>query len=128
MFSNIMKFFKVMLSSSPEFHRLVDSRRPFNTFSTKVTDTEVLINALRELGLTVAVEAEARGSSNTRIRANVVAVLEGNCDIGWIESFEDDRTYDLVADLWGVSRNHDVHSLIDSITHKYRELEAIKDL
>jgi Protein of unknown function (DUF1257) len=58
------------------------------------------------------------------LRANVVVVLDGDCDIGWIDNFMFDGTYDFIADLWGVSRKHNVNSLLHKIDQKYRELKS----
>jgi Protein of unknown function (DUF1257) len=99
----------------------------FSQLRTQITDVEVLINTLQELGFSVETDAEVRGGSKPR-RANVVAVLEGNCDIGFIENTNNnDETFYLIADLWGLSKRYKPAIIIHSIFDKYHELEAIKD-
>ena len=60
----------------------LSNRGHFNTIRTKVTDIEILVDALQELGLSVERNTEIRGSYNSRLRADLVAVLDGDCDIG----------------------------------------------
>ncbi len=101
---------------------------PFsNTLRTKITDIEVLISALQELGFSVETDAEVRGSSKSR-RADVVAVLDGDCDLGFIENTNNaDGTLDLIVDIWCVSKCYKPNIIIYSIFDKYHELKAIKD-
>ena len=99
----------------------------FITLKTQMNDAEVLINALTELGLSVQLEADVRGYYDSRT-ANVVAVLEGDCDIGWIENINNsDSTLDLIVDLWCVGKLHNPTLLIASINQKYDEIKAIRD-
>jgi hypothetical protein len=99
----------------------------FSKLRTKVTDIDVLISALQELGFSVETDAEVRGGSKPR-RADVVAVLEGNCDIGFVVNTNNtDGTFDLIADLWGLSKCYKPNIIIYSIFDKYQELKAIKD-
>ena len=99
----------------------------FITLKTQINDAEVLINALTELGLSVQLEADVRGYYDSRT-ANVVAVLEGDCDIGWIENINNsDSTLDLIVDLWCVGKLHNPTLLIASINQKYDEIKAIRD-
>ncbi len=53
---------------------------------------------------TVKRQADVRGYNGQRVRAYVVAVLEGDYDIGW--SLNSDGSFDLIADLWGVAQKH----------------------
>jgi Protein of unknown function (DUF1257) len=100
----------------------------FSKLRTKITDVEVLISALEELGFSVETDAEVRGGSKPR-RASVVAVLEGNCDLGFIENSNNiDGTFDLIVDLWGLSKLYKPNITIHSIFDKYHELKAIKDV
>ncbi len=83
----------------------------------KITDAEILKKSLRDLGISVKTDADVRGFNGQRVRADVVAVLEGEYDIGW--SPNSDGSYDLIADLWGVAKKHDQTVLINSIIQKY---------
>jgi hypothetical protein len=55
----------------------------FSTLRTKITDAEILKNSLRDLGLQVKTNADVRGYNGQRLRADIVAVLEGDYDLGW---------------------------------------------
>ncbi|HIK38416.1 MAG: DUF1257 domain-containing protein [Geminocystis sp.] len=98
----------------------------FSTLRTKITDAEVLINSLKDLGLTVKLNADVRGYNNQRIRADIVAVLEGEYDLGW--SRNADGTFDLIADLWGVAKKHNQTELINSINQKYAVNKTLKEV
>lgn len=89
----------------------------FSTLRTKITDAEMLKASLRDLGITVKNDADVRGSRGERVRADIVAVLEGEYDLGW--SRNSDGTFDLIANLWGVARKHNHTELIGSINQKY---------
>jgi Protein of unknown function (DUF1257) len=89
----------------------------FSTLRTKITDSEVLKNSLRDLGITTQIEADVRGYQGQRVRADLVAVLEGEYDLGW--SRNADGSFDLIADLWGVAKKHNQTELINSINQKY---------
>ena len=58
-----------------------------------------------------------RGSDCQHVWADIVAVLEGGYDLGW--SRNADGSFDLIADLWGVARKHNMPELISSINQKY---------
>ncbi|WP_396135700.1 DUF1257 domain-containing protein [Chamaesiphon sp. OTE_20_metabat_361] len=105
-----------------------DESDDFITLKTQINDIEVLLNALQELGLSAQADAKVRGYYESK-NANVVAVLIGDCDIGWVENINNsDGTFDLIVDLWGVGKYyHNPESLIASINQKYHELKAIKD-
>jgi hypothetical protein len=104
-----------------------DKSDDFIILKTQINDVEVLIDTLRELGLSVQVNYKVRGYYESK-NANVVAVLKGDCDIGWIENTSNsDGTFDLIVDLWGVGKYYEPESLIASINQKYYELKAIKD-
>jgi len=99
----------------------------FNTLRSKLTDVEILKSSLRNLGLAIQTNAEVRGSGCQRIRADVVAVLEGNYDLGW--SRNADGSLNLIADLWGVAKNHNMAALVNSINQSYavnQTLAAVK--
>lgn len=89
----------------------------FSTLRTKITDAEILKSSLSDLGVTVKSEANIRGYNGQNVRADIVAVLEGDYDIGW--SRNTDGSFDLIADLWGVAKKHNQTELINSINQKY---------
>ena len=89
----------------------------FSTLRTKVSDAEVLKSSLKDLGITVKSNADVRGYNGQRVRADIVAVLEGEYDLGW--SRNTDGSFDLIADLWGVAKKHNQTELINSINQKY---------
>ncbi|HEY9826851.1 MAG TPA: DUF1257 domain-containing protein [Stenomitos sp.] len=89
----------------------------FSTLRTKITDAEILKASLKDLGIQVKTEADVRGYHGQRVRADIVAVLEGEYDLGW--SKNTDGTFDLIADLWGVAKKHNQTELINSINQKY---------
>jgi Protein of unknown function (DUF1257) len=102
-------------------------RGHFSTLRTKITDVELRLSALQELGFSVEMDAQVRGGINSR-RADVVAVLEGNCDLGWIINANNtDGTFNMIVDILGVSRHYNQTILINSIFDKYHELKAVKD-
>jgi hypothetical protein len=72
---------------------------------------------LEQLGYPVEMEADIRGSGGQKVRADIVAVLEGDCDIGWARNT--DGSFDLIADVWGVSMRHNFNNLINSINYQY---------
>jgi hypothetical protein len=89
----------------------------FSTLRTKISDAAVLTQSLSDLGITVKENADIRGYNGQRVRADIVAVLEGEYDLGW--SLNADGSYDLIADLWGVAKKHNQTELINSINQKY---------
>ncbi|MEL6555337.1 MAG: DUF1257 domain-containing protein [Cyanobacteria bacterium J06621_11] len=89
----------------------------FSTLRTKITDAEILKSSLNDLGVNVKTEANIRGYNGQNVRADIVAVLEGDYDIGW--SRNADGSFDLIADLWGVAKKHNQTELINSINQKY---------
>ncbi len=97
----------------------------FSTLRSKITDAELLIKTLRDLGIAVKREADVRGDNGQRVRADIVAVLEGEFDLGW--SRNDDGTFDFIADLWGVAKKHNQTELVNSIHQKYRVNKTIKE-
>ncbi|PZO49044.1 MAG: hypothetical protein DCF15_17285 [Phormidesmis priestleyi] len=89
----------------------------FSTLRTKISDAEILKSSLSDLGVTVKTEANIRGYNGQNVRADIVAVLEGDYDLGW--SRNADGSFDLIADLWGVAKKHNQTELINSINQKY---------
>jgi hypothetical protein len=89
----------------------------FSTLRTKVTDAEILKQSLAALGIATKTEADVRGYNGQRVRADLVAVLDGEYDLGWSRNV--DGSFDLIADLWGVAKKHNQTELINSINQKY---------
>lgn len=99
----------------------------FSTLRSKITNAELLKSTLQELGYQVQTQSEVRGMGCQRMKADIVAVLEGSYDLGWIEG--SDGTFDIVADLWGVSRKYNLAELMNTINQKYavqKTLNAVK--
>ncbi|MFM2302688.1 MAG: hypothetical protein RLZZ135_91, partial [Cyanobacteriota bacterium] len=55
----------------------------FSTLRTKITDAEILKTSLQDLGVNVKTETDLRGYQGQRVRADIVAILEGDYDLGW---------------------------------------------
>jgi len=89
----------------------------FSTLRSKITDAELLKASLRDLGFTVETNTEVRGMGCQRVHADIVAVLDGSYDIGWVHN--EDGTFSIVADLWGVARKHNLAELMTSVNQKY---------
>jgi hypothetical protein len=89
----------------------------FRSLPTKLTDAEILITSLRDLGIRAIADGSVRGVNGQLFRADIVAVLEGECDLGW--SRNADGTFDLIADVPGVAIKHNQAQLINSINQKY---------
>jgi hypothetical protein len=81
---------------------------------------------LQALGITLRTDADIRGYSGQKVRADIVAVLEGEYDIGW--SLNSDGSYDFIADLGGVCERYDLTNLINCIFNwVYQAKKAWKD-
>ncbi len=89
----------------------------FRSFPTKLTDQEILKTTLHSLGIRVITDSNVRGVNGQQVHADIVAVLEGECDLGW--SRNADGTFDLIADVPGVAIKHNQAKLINSINQKY---------
>jgi hypothetical protein len=98
----------------------------FSTLRTKITNAEILTNSLSDLGIEVKTDADVRGYNGQRLRADIVAVLEGEYDLGW--SRNADGSFDLIADLWGVAKKHNQTELINSINQKYAVNQTLSDV
>ncbi|MFY7883236.1 MAG: DUF1257 domain-containing protein [Dolichospermum sp.] len=98
----------------------------FSTLRTKITDPEILVKSLQDLGIIVKREADVRGFNGQRVRADIVAVLEGDYDLGWNRNT--DGSFDLIADLWGVDKKHNQTELINSINAKYAVNKTLKEI
>lgn len=98
----------------------------FSTLRTKITSAEILTNSLRDLGINVTTDADVRGYNGQHLRADIVAVLEGEYDLGW--SRNADGSFDLIADLWGVAKKHNQTELINSINQKYAVNKTLSEV
>lgn len=99
----------------------------FSVLTTKITDPEILVKSLQDLGIIVKREADVRGGSNgQRVRADIVAVLEGDYDLGWSRNGE--GTFDLIVVFWGVAKKHNSTELINSINAKYAVNKTLKEI
>ncbi|NEO29733.1 MAG: DUF1257 domain-containing protein [Symploca sp. SIO3C6] len=96
----------------------------FSTIRTKMTDAEILKASLRDLGITVKTDADVRGFNGLTINCDIVAVLEGEYDIGWSRS--SDGYFNMIANFWGVYKKHNQTQLINSIIQKYNVNKTIK--
>ena len=82
---------------------------------------------MQDLGIIVKREADVRGGSNgQRVRADIVAVLEGDYDLGWSRNGE--GTFDLIVVFWGVAKKHNSTELINSINAKYAVNKTLKEI
>jgi len=95
----------------------------FNTLRSKLTDVAILQDSLRQLGFVVQTDAMVRGSDCQSVRADIVAVLEGGYDLGW--SRNANGSLDLITDLWGVARKHDMSQLLNAINQKYAVYQTL---
>ena len=100
------------LNSSSE-----ESMSHFNTLRSKLSDAEILKASLQDLGLVFTTHADVRGDHGQRVQADIVVTLPGNCDLGWIQN--EKGSFDLIADLWGVSRHNNLSQLLNAINQKY---------
>ncbi|MGK7927803.1 MAG: DUF1257 domain-containing protein [Spirulina sp.] len=98
----------------------------FSTLRTKISDVAILETSLRDLGISVKTDADVRGYNGQRVRADLVAVLDGEYDLGW--SRNGDGTFDLIADLWGVAKKHNQNELINSINQKYAVNKTLSEV
>jgi Protein of unknown function (DUF1257) len=81
-----------------------------------------LKTTLKDLGIRVIVDGTVRGVNGQQVRANIVAVLQGECDIGWTRNT--DGTFDFIADMPGVAIKHNQAQLIHSINQKYAIIDT----
>jgi rubredoxin len=93
---------------------------------TKITDKTTLIATLRDLGIAVKTEANIRGFEGQSVRADVVAVLEGDYDIGWQQNA--DGSYNLVANLYGIAKKHNHTELVNAINQKYALIKTLSEI
>lgn len=121
---NLEKFWNKLEIPEDDFIRICDAINVdwqdiiiqtgrFSVLRSRIKDAEILKATLRDLGMTVKTDADVRGSNGGRCRADVVAVLEGECDIGWSRNSDD--YFDVICDLRCIS----LSNLISSIYQKY---------
>ncbi len=70
----------------------------FSILKSEMRDAEILQAALKALEMPVQTNADVRGSNGQRHQADIVAVLEGKFDIGFVRT--EDGSFNLVVDLW----------------------------
>jgi len=97
----------------------------FSTLRTRFTDAEILKTSLQELGFAVKTNADVRGFMGQRVRADVVAVLKGDCDLGWSRNSE--GFFDLICDLGCVSDLYEQTSPINFIIRQYDLNKTLTD-
>ena len=84
---------------------------------TSKNDLERLARALDNLGIFHLEDAFIRSNNRySSVKADLIAVLEGEYDIGWVREGND--VY-MVCDLWGVAQAHDHVALINNISAAY---------
>jgi hypothetical protein len=98
----------------------------FRTVRTKLTDAEILIATLRDLGICVKTDANVRGFNGQRIRADIVAVLDDEQDIGWSRNAH--GSFDMIADLPGVARKNNLNELINLVNQKYAVYKTLAQI
>jgi hypothetical protein len=98
----------------------------FSTLRSKITNAELLMSSLRDLGFTVETNTEVRGMGCQRVHADIVAVLDGSYDIGWVHN--EDGTFSIVADLWGVARKHNLAELMTAVNQKYAVQQTLSQV
>jgi hypothetical protein len=108
----------------------IGSADHFSTLRTKISDIEVLKDTLQALELPFKVDDDVRGgisgSGYSVIKADIVVVLQGSYDIGYLRN--NTGSYDLVADLWGVAKAYNQTSLVGTISAVYTVKKSKKEL
>lgn len=89
----------------------------FSTLRSKLTDAELLKSSLADLGLVASTNTDVRGACGQKVRADIVVALKGDYDLGWVRNPQ--GSFDLIADLWGVAKSHNLANLMNSINQKY---------
>lgn len=98
----------------------------FSTLRTKLTDGEVIKKALDTLGIDVKTEADVRNGNLAKVKADIVGVLVGHYDIGYL--LNSDGSYDLMANLGGIANTYNHIHLIHIINAVYGFFKTKKDL
>lgn len=89
----------------------------FSTIRTKLTDSNLLVKSLKDLGIQIELNSSVRGYNCEGTPAEIVARLEGDYDLGW--NMSEDGTLTLISDLWGVAKKYNHIELLNSINQKY---------
>lgn len=89
----------------------------FSTLRSKLTNADLLKTSLLDLGMTVKTNDKVRGLCHQTVHADIVVVLDGECDLGW--SRRPDGSFAVVADLWGVAKQHNLTKLMNAVNQKY---------
>ncbi|MEH1840401.1 MAG: DUF1257 domain-containing protein [Nostoc sp.] len=89
----------------------------FSTLRTRITNPECLKASLHSLGIAVKTYADVRGSNGQTVRSDIVAVLEGNYDVGW--SVNSDGNFDLIVNFWSLAKKYNQTEFINSINQRY---------
>ncbi|MEM9275214.1 MAG: DUF1257 domain-containing protein, partial [Cyanobacteria bacterium P01_F01_bin.143] len=99
-------------------HIKSNSLYDFKIMHTKITNAQILVETIQELGITVLIDGEVRGYQNQTVDADIVAYLEGDYDLGWIEN--SDGTFILIYNECILNnRIHDYIEIINSIHNQY---------
>ncbi len=89
----------------------------FSSLRTKYRNNMAILSSLEHLGINIKINDYIRGGKKgvgiCKFEADIVAVLKGNCDIGWLQ--ESDGSYTLIADFWGLGTTYNTASLINCI-------------
>ena len=89
----------------------------FTTIQVKITEGEVLREALQSLGYTVLCQTHVRGFAGGRTQADYVIRQNTGYDLGFRKA---GATYELVADFWGakINQQHFIDQVTQTYTHK----------
>lgn len=101
----------------------------FSQTYTKIKDAETLNQAIRNAGFKALVDSAVRGWQGNSIKAEVVAVMKGDYDIGFVRA--EDGSFAAVADFAYGSCGGGSTSLgttLNEIIRQYYLLEAQKSM
>ena len=93
----------------------------FTTIKIQITDREVLLASLSDLGYKVEQNTQVRGYQGIHTTAELVIRQANGYDLGFRQR---EDGYELVADLWGAGINH--KTFLDQITQKYAHRKLLK--
>ncbi|UFP94261.1 DUF1257 domain-containing protein [Gloeobacter morelensis] len=98
----------------------------FSTLRTTLTDGKLIAATFQDMGFEVLTgkHAYVRGYEGQRAHAEVVCVLNGNYDLGFLPN--ENGCYDLIGDLWGISIKYNQTDLICGIFKRYTIISAMK--
>lgn len=98
----------------------------FSTLRSKLVDAEILKASLQDLGMTVKTHSFVRGLCGQTRPAEIVVVLEGDCDLGWSRSA--DGTLAVIGDVWGIAKKHNLTTLMNQINQKYAVKQTLEQV